>query len=595
MSSRSVFFVTLIIVLLAAIVSCAQEVGDEVLTTTDVQLRTKDRIVESLSENSVLQVEKVQGKWLWVSATSGKKGWVLKNEVALRPPQSPDEKDGRASKQSSTPSGQGTAFVVHPDGYLLTNAHVVLLDDREKGLKWEQSVLTVRLGNKSYDATIVEISKDRDLALIKIEAKGLPFLILGDSDTVKLGEDMRAMGFPLSNVLGKTLKVTRGSVSGIETKKEGGLIQTDTPINPGNSGGPLLRENGEVIGVVTSVLSASKLKSELGVELATTYGFCEPINEAKKLLEAASVELPKDGTKETLSGVELVRRSAPAIGLVSARAVKWTLDIGKERLIGFVGDQRLIATLAHESVKQSVQAGSSDVKFFYHPISFRSVRSGRSTKLQLQIPYTTLERFRQNETLPLSRDKCSISPDGKRMALVVNGGKVGDEVAILELPSLKQIGTLDYSWRYLAFGTSHRLEGGVTGVSFSPDGTMIATAVSMHYWNYSRRKDSCVNWYSVKTLKRVGHFEWDKEWEGDRTVSISPNNRYLVAASYFPDSYLRVVDLVTGEKADGYKQSAKRYDWSPDSHFLSVDFASGSYLLEVSKKQVRLQINSLCG
>src|SRR5205085_676958 len=124
--------------------------------------------------------------------------------------------------------GTGTAFVIHPDGYLLTCQHVT-----EAATKLE-----VVLSGKTYPATVVIDDPIHDLAIIRIEATKLPSLRLADSETVQQGEEVRAIGFPLSSILGENIKATRGTIAGINEDEGRKVFQIDASINPGNSGGP---------------------------------------------------------------------------------------------------------------------------------------------------------------------------------------------------------------------------------------------------------------------------------------------------------------------------------------------------------------------
>lgn len=106
--------------------------------------------------------------------------------------------------RAEEPRPMATAFVVHPDGYLLTAAHVV-----KDAVKVE-----VAIGGKRYEATVLRVDEKRDLALLQIKAKNLPALPLGNSNVVEVGEEVRAFGFSLASALGDSVKVTRGTVSG---------------------------------------------------------------------------------------------------------------------------------------------------------------------------------------------------------------------------------------------------------------------------------------------------------------------------------------------------------------------------------------------
>lgn len=194
--------------------------------------------------------------------------------------------------------GTGTAFCVNASGYLLTCAHVIK----------HASKIEVAIGGKTYEATVTTVDRKRDLAVIKVDAKGLPVLPLADSDAVELGQDVRALGFPLASALGESLKVTRGTISGINTTESQKAFQIDASLNPGNSGGPLVNQRGEVIGVNSAGL--------VGVGL-TNIGFAVPANYARDLLRSKGVQPMATKAKENLDGPALVKQVSPAIGLVT--------------------------------------------------------------------------------------------------------------------------------------------------------------------------------------------------------------------------------------------------------------------------------------
>lgn len=164
----------------------------------------------------------------------------------------------------------GTGFFISPDGYILTNNHLV---EKDKTVK--VTVSTIQ-GNE-YDAKIVGTDPGTDLALLKIEAKNLPFAELGDSGQVKVGEWVLAIGNPL----GMEHTVTAGIVSykgrQIDTQSYQDFIQTDAAINRGNSGGPLINMKGEVIGINSNIMTAG-YAGNIGI------GFAIPSNIAKKVV-----------------------------------------------------------------------------------------------------------------------------------------------------------------------------------------------------------------------------------------------------------------------------------------------------------------------
>ncbi len=167
--------------------------------------------------------------------------------------------------------GIGSGIIIDEEGYILTNNHVI--EEAEK--------IMVMLDGQRYEALVIGSDLLTDVALIKIEPKEklIPAL-LGDSDKVKIGEWVVAVGSPL----GLHLTVTHGIVSakrqdlGISSEPLSVyLIQTDVPINPGSSGGPLLNLKGEVIGINSVKIS------QIGIE---GIGFAIPINVVKAILPA---------------------------------------------------------------------------------------------------------------------------------------------------------------------------------------------------------------------------------------------------------------------------------------------------------------------
>jgi len=162
----------------------------------------------------------------------------------------------------------GSGFVIHPDGYIVTNAHVV-------GRATELKVTFD--GGREYDAVIVASDPGRDLAILKIGTDApLPTLDLGRSDDLMIGETVVAIGNPL----GYEHTVTSGVVSALDREIAvspevafSGLIQTDASINPGNSGGPLLNVLGELIGVNTAIRGD-----------AQNIGFAIPVDQLRSVL-----------------------------------------------------------------------------------------------------------------------------------------------------------------------------------------------------------------------------------------------------------------------------------------------------------------------
>ena len=169
--------------------------------------------------------------------------------------------------QSQVESGAGSGVIISSDGYILTCAHVV------DGA----STITVTIDDKDYTATLVGEDTTSDVAVIKIDATGLTPATVGDSDSLKVGQSVMAVGNPLGE-LGGT--VTGGMISalnrsvtiqGTSSTNTMSLIQMDASVSPGNSGGGLFNMNGELIGIVNAKSSSSD---------AEGLGFAIPINDA---------------------------------------------------------------------------------------------------------------------------------------------------------------------------------------------------------------------------------------------------------------------------------------------------------------------------
>lgn len=169
---------------------------------------------------------------------------------------------------------RGSGFFINEEGYLVTNFHVV-----------DQAVLVYiqipSFGKHYFQAEIVSVCPDRDLALLRIDPRAvelikeqlgvMPYLPLGDSDTIFRSDEVLALGYPLGQ---ESLKSTTGVISGSHQN----MIQMSAPINPGNSGGPLLNINGEVIGINTQVANPRMYE---GVQ---NIGYIIPINNLKVIL-----------------------------------------------------------------------------------------------------------------------------------------------------------------------------------------------------------------------------------------------------------------------------------------------------------------------
>jgi len=209
----------------------------------------------------------------------------------------------KKGKKESTKIGGGSGFIISEDGYVITSRHVVTDTDADYTVILEPK--------KKYQAKVLARDPINDIAVLKIKEKNLPYLSLGDSKKIELGEEVVAIG----NALGEFHDtLSSGIVSGLsrfiqarnhmtqQAERLRGLIQTDAAINPGNSGGPLINMQGQVIGINTAAVMG-----------AQNIGFAIPINYAKKDLEEVKkygkIRLPFLGVKYVILTKEVAQKN----------------------------------------------------------------------------------------------------------------------------------------------------------------------------------------------------------------------------------------------------------------------------------------------
>lgn len=247
---------------------------------------------------------------------------------------------GNKNKQRRTPGHKslGSGFLVSADGYIVTNNHVVHDADTIR--------VTLDSGNgkaQDFQATLIGADEETDLALLKIDAKDLPFLIFGNSDNLKVGEWLLAIGNPF----GLDHTVTAGILSAkgrnIHSGPFDNFLQTDASINPGNSGGPLLNMAGQVVGINTAITARGQ-----GI------GFAIPSNMAAKIIDQI-----KNGKKISRGWIgvtiqDVDETTAKALGLKepSGALVGSVLDNEPAQKAG-VKDGDVILAVDNKSIEDS--------------------------------------------------------------------------------------------------------------------------------------------------------------------------------------------------------------------------------------------------
>jgi len=190
-------------------------------------------------------VEKSQEELILLKASAGEDfsgiiGEAIKSVVTIR-----------------TEVGQGTGFIINEEGYIVTNAHILVGGHSVQAMPYQQDII---------DADFIGYDGDFDIALLKISGD-YDFIRLADSDDVQIGEKVISIGNPL----GLQFSVSQGIVSAIHREGINGIeayIQTDAPLNPGNSGGPLINKEGKVIGINNFKIGDSE---SLGFSLESNY------------------------------------------------------------------------------------------------------------------------------------------------------------------------------------------------------------------------------------------------------------------------------------------------------------------------------------
>ena len=242
----------------------------------------------------------------------------------------------------TTGAAAGSGFILTADGYILTNYHVVESSD---------SIKVTTYDGTSYDAQLIGYDESNDIAVLKIDATDLTPVVLGDSDTLNVGDSVVAIGNPLGEL---TFSLTTGVVSALDrpvtfsTGSTMNLIQTDCAINSGNSGGALFNLYGEVIGITNAKYSSSSASSEASID---NIGFAIPIDQVRSIFESIITNgyIVKPYIGVTVSDVSAESQS---YGLPQGAAVRSVTENGPAAEAG-LQENDIITTVNGEAITGS--------------------------------------------------------------------------------------------------------------------------------------------------------------------------------------------------------------------------------------------------
>ena len=293
---------------------------------------------------------------------------------------------GRGGTQEYTETAAGSGIIISEDGYILTNNHVISGADKitvyvNSGEEGEEK--------QTYEATLVGSSENNDIAVLKIDAKGLNAATFGDSDQLEVGELAVAIGNPMGKVHGS---VTAGIISAVEQELTIddvtiNAIQTDAAINPGNSGGALFDSYGNVIGVVYAKSSSVSIEG---------IGYAIPVNNIKELVEQMinDPDSVKDQTKgsQIMLGITIQNITEDMSKQYSMPVGVYITDVSTMSAAERAGLQKgdIIVGFAGEDVKTADELNALKAKQTPgDTVAVKIDRNGKEMTLDLVIPQPT--------------------------------------------------------------------------------------------------------------------------------------------------------------------------------------------------------------
>lgn len=344
-------------------------------------------------------------------------------QTETRRGQSPEEdllrQFGIPNQRPQIERGVGSGVIVSADGSILTNHHVV---------EGANKITITTNDNRTFDAKIVGTDQPSDLAVLKIEATELPFLILGNSDGVRVGDIVLAIGNPLG--IGQTVTAGIISAKGRRTGLSDGsfedFLQTDAPINRGNSGGALVNLQGELIGINSQILSGGPSGGSIGI------GFSIPSNMAKSVMD----QLLKDGkvrrgmlgvniqniTEDTARALDLKDRSGILVSNVKSGSAADKAGIKRGDIITAINGEKIEDSNVLRNKVAGTLPGTA--------IKLTVVRDGEPLEMT-----ATLDEFNLSDS---QRAEPGADPDGTSPQN--QGGRLGVSLEPLTPQTAKRLG-----------------------------------------------------------------------------------------------------------------------------------------------------------
>ncbi len=286
-----------------------------------------------------------------------------------------------------TYQASGSGFIISDDGYILSNYHVISGYD---------TVTVATYDDETYEATVIGYDESSDIAVLKIDAENLSPVTLGDSDTLRVGETVYAIGNPLGEL---TFSLTGGIVSALsrniqtESGTSMSLIQTDCAINSGNSGGALFNTRGEVIGITNAKYSASG-SQEAEID---NIGFAIPINSVKRIVSSI---IENGYVLKPYIGISVSPLSSEAADITGLKAGAVVQEVTEGAPADEAGLQKndVIVQVGNKSIKDSndlvqviAAADPGDV------LTFHIYRQGHEIELDVEIGSKTESALKDDE------------------------------------------------------------------------------------------------------------------------------------------------------------------------------------------------------